>query len=190
MSAFDDALARLLAFAQQEVSGLNTAQQTILDQKAQIDSLIANDATQDQIDIAEAVKTALDNAAAQINTATDNLQNPPPVVTDPPVDPPVVADPGLPGPPNDPPAADTPVDETPVVTPVDPPVVVENPVPVDPGTDPVPAGDLPADTPVVEAPNGPVTEVPAEAPVVVAGDLPTDAPVVPVTEDPAAGTGQ
>lgn len=208
MSAFDEALARLTAFTSAQASSLRDANATLAAQHAEIDKLISDDAAQDQIDIADAVKAALDAAAAQLDAVTGALENPPvdtvppvdqPPVDQPPVDTPPVDVPPVDTPPVDVPPVDTPpVEEPPVVTdppaevppaevpPVEPPVVVD-PVPADPGADPVPAGDLPAETPVVEAPAGPIDTVPADAPVVPAGDLPVDAPVVEVTENPATG---
>lgn len=160
MSAFDEALARLTAFTSAQASALRDARQTINSQHAEIDKLVSEDAAQDQIDIADAVKKALDEAAAQLDEVTNNLDNPPvdqipdvppvedppaeePPVTDPPVDeqPPVVTDPAppveeppvVPGPPDTPPSGDVPVTDVPVVPSGDPDNVPPESVP-----DPVP----------------------------------------------------
>ena len=174
MSAFDDALARLLAFTQSEVEGLTAAQKTILDQKDQLDKIVADDAAKEQVDIANAVKAALDAAAAQINSATDTLTNPPaPVVTPPPVDtPPVDTPPVTPPVDTTPPPVDTPpVDTPPVTTP-----------PVD--TTPPPVDTPPVDTPPVDVP--PVVTPPADS------TPPVDTPPVtdPTPPAPVTTTGQ
>lgn len=198
MSAFDEALARLTAFTSAQAVSLKDAKQTITDQLTEIDKLVSEDAAQDQIDIADAVKAALDDAAAKLDAVTTNLEAPP--VDQLPDQPPPITDPG---PPQTPPSGEFPTTDVPVVPSGDPanvpPESVPTPTPVVDGGGPLDPS-LPV-TPVDETGNPvtdtpPVTETPPviETPVPVdpatdpvpAGELPPQTPVVEVPADTTA----